>query len=197
VVNLLRELAAGLEDEQSGGEDEQTGEDDEDSSQLDPAVGGAAGVQWRQAYLGSTQPPLTLGPICVKQSAGARSGGGRGQFCSSTMWRLCCVQVLLCYPFFSPFLFVLTVWRLCWTQGVALFTPVLLLFYSAYSVEVVLDTGSLLLCSPLSCCSSILLTVWRLCWTQGVALFTPVLLLFYSAYSVEVVLDTGCCSCLH
>lgn len=32
-------------------------------------------MQWRQAYLGgATHPPLTLGPLCVKQAAGE---GGR------------------------------------------------------------------------------------------------------------------------
>lgn len=71
VVSLLRELAAGLEDEGAEeGEDGESGEGEDDGLDLGPAVTGAVGVQWRQAYLGSTQPPLTLGPVCVKQAAG-------------------------------------------------------------------------------------------------------------------------------
>lgn len=70
VVSLLRELAAGLEDEQAAeGEDE----DDEGSTGTTPGGSSRTDVLWRQAYLGSEQPPLTLGPVCVKEAAGARS----------------------------------------------------------------------------------------------------------------------------
>jgi hypothetical protein len=78
VISLLRELAAGLEEEaeEGGSETDEGSEEGEEGAaaareELGPTVGGAAGVQWRQAYLGSgTQPPLTLGPLCVKQAAG-------------------------------------------------------------------------------------------------------------------------------
>lgn len=71
VVSLLRELAAGLEDEETA-----EGEGEEDAAESRGAASGqsSVGVQWRQAYLGSEQPPLTLGPLCVKQAAGAWLG---------------------------------------------------------------------------------------------------------------------------
>lgn len=76
VVSLLRELAAGLEEE----EDEDSWEADrnaDDSSSQSSDVGVAATqahpdatVQWRRTYLGSAQPPLVVGPLCLKSSAG-------------------------------------------------------------------------------------------------------------------------------
>jgi hypothetical protein len=68
-VSLLRELAASLEDTDATAEDEEAGEGESTAAAAAAAAGGAS-LAWRQAYLGSQQPPLTLGPVCVKQAAG-------------------------------------------------------------------------------------------------------------------------------
>lgn len=91
VISLLQELAAGLEDEEAGLlDDEGTTSSAADASEPGAAVGheqqqqqGAvdAAVEWRQSYLGSSQPPLTLGPVCVKDTAGK----GRGLFTTSAV----------------------------------------------------------------------------------------------------------------